>query len=185
MGVWLCKFENTNHINIFCSENLTERIHGWFTFNSIVDVPFLYPRWLPLLLAEISNGLRKESSEIVLCHLECILHYISYGGQWLFILIYCARQTSDGKSSPWPSFGIWAPFSFFPEMNVHFLYSNGLRKESSEIVLCHLEVKLKISRAITCSWMSLVVHSIPVQFLTNAYHYELPLSQYRKWTFIS
>jgi hypothetical protein len=54
--------------------------------------------------------------------LECILHYITYGGQWLFILIYCARRTSDGKSSPWPSFGIWAPFSFFPEMNVHFLY---------------------------------------------------------------
>jgi len=108
-------FENKNHINIFCSENWAERIHGWFTFNSIFDVPFLHPRWLSLLLAEISNGLKKESSEIV---------------------------------------------------------------------LCHLEVKLKTRRAITCSWMSLVVHSIPVQFLTNAYHYELPLSQYRKWTLI-
>ena len=63
-------FENKNHINIFCSENWAERIHGWFTFNSIFDVPFLHPRWLPLLLAKISNGLRKESSEIVLCHLE-------------------------------------------------------------------------------------------------------------------
>jgi hypothetical protein len=108
-------FENKHHINIFCSENWAERIHGWFTFNSIFDIPLLHPRWLSLLLAEISNGLKKESSEIV---------------------------------------------------------------------LCHLEVKLKIRQAITCSWMSLVVHSIPVQFLTNAYHYELPLSQYRKWTFV-
>ena len=53
-------FKNKNHINIFCSEIWAERIHGWFTFNSVFDVPFLHPRLLPLLLAEISNGLKKR-----------------------------------------------------------------------------------------------------------------------------
>jgi hypothetical protein len=107
-------FENKNHINNFCSENWAQRIHGWFTFNSIFGVPFLHPRWLPLLLAEISNGLKRESSEIVL----------SFGSK-------IENQASDYmlldvSSCPFHSSAIfdkclslWVTFESIQKMNIH------------------------------------------------------------------
>jgi hypothetical protein len=107
-------FENKHHINIFCSENWAERIHGWFTFNSIFDIPLLHPRWLPLLLAEISNGLKKESSEIVLCHLEVKLKI----RQAIYMLL-------DVSSCPFHSspifdkcLSLWVTFESIQKMNI-------------------------------------------------------------------
>ena len=50
-------FENRNHIRI-CKETWTKMIFCWSTFKIMFHTQpsILKPRWLPLLLVEISNG---------------------------------------------------------------------------------------------------------------------------------
>jgi predicted mannosyl-3-phosphoglycerate phosphatase (HAD superfamily) len=57
--------EKKYHIIIFSSETGAEIIFAWSTFRIMWDIPIIHSRWLPLLLAVISNDTKKEPAEIV------------------------------------------------------------------------------------------------------------------------
>ena len=107
-------FENKHHINTVCSENWAERIHGSFTFNSIFDIPFLHPRWLPLLLAEISNGLKKESSEIVLSFRSKIENQASD-----YMQLDVSSCPFHGSAIFDKCLSLWVTFESIQKMNIH------------------------------------------------------------------